>query len=280
MAGKTADFPGREQADITGARDSARHPRYAVGRRFHGCGRERQQMTRVVETTADTLIGIDIFRSLDNDARAAIARYCHTFRHPAHTDIVCNKDNSNDVYFLIGGKVRATIYSRAGKEVSFRDMGAGEMFGDLSAIDGRPRSANVITLQESVVLNMSSSTFQDVLRSHPQVAFAVLCGLTELVRHLSDRVVEFSTLGVNNRIHAELLRLAKEYPCDGGLVEITQPPTHADIASRVSTRREAVTKELGRLSDAGLLERRGKSLVVRDLERLERMIDEVKSPSD
>ncbi len=237
-------------------------------------------MTRVVETTPDTLLGVDIFRSLDNGARASIARHCHTYRYPAQHDVVCNQDTSDDVYFVISGKVRATIFSRIGKEVAFRDIGAGEMFGDLSAIDGRPRCANVITLEESVLLNMRSSAFRDLLRSHPDVAFAVLCGLTELVRHLSDRVVEFSTLGVNNRIHAELLRLAKEYPGDGTVVEITRPPTHADIASRVSTRREAVTRELGRLSDMGLIERRGKSLVVRDLKRLARMIDDVMSPPD
>ena len=233
-------------------------------------------MTRVVETTADTLIGVAIFRSLNKAARAAIARHCHTFRYPAHHDIICNQDTSNDVYFVIGGRVRATIFSRAGKEVAFRDMGAGEMFGDLSAIDGRPRCANVITLEESVVLNLNAEEFQNVLRDHAQVALEVLRGLTQLVRHLSDRVVEFSTLGVNNRIHAELLRLAKEYPRDGAVVEISQPPTHADIASRVSTRREAVTKELSRLSDMGLIERRGKSLVVRDLARLEQMIDDLK----
>lgn len=237
-------------------------------------------MTRVVETTADTLLGIDVFRSLDSEARASIARHCHTYRYPPQTDIVCNQDTSDDAYFVISGEVRATIFSRAGKEVTFRNLGAGEMFGDLSAIDGRPRGADVITLEESVVLKMSASAFQKVLRDHSQVAFAVLCELTELVRRLSDRVVEFSTLGVNNRIHAELLRLAKEYPPSGGRVEITHPPTHADIASRVSTRREAVTKEFSRLADMGLVERRGKSLVVRDLERLERMIDEVKAPSD
>ena len=236
-------------------------------------------MTRVVETTADTLLGVDIFRTLDHDARAPIVRHCHTYRYPAHHDIVCNQDTSDDVYFVISGKVRATIFSRTGKEVAFRDMGAGKMFGDLSAIDGRPRCANVITLEESVVTNMSSSDFQDVLRGHSQVAFAALCGLTELVRYLSDRVVEFSTLGVNNRIHAELLRLAKEYPRDGAVVEITHLPTHADIASRVSTRREAVTKELSRLSEMGIIEHRGKSLVVHDLERLARMTDEVKAPS-
>ena len=234
----------------------------------------------MVETTADTLLGVDIFRSLDHGARTSIARHCHTYRYPAQHDNVCNQDTSDDVYFVISGKVRATIFSHTGKEVAFREIGAGEMFGDLSAIDGRPRCANVITLGESVVLDMGSSAFQDVLHGHSQVAFAVLCGLTELVRHLSERVVEFSTLGVNNRIHAELLRLAKEYPRNGALVVITHPPTHADIANRVSTRREAVTKELSRLSDMGLIERRGKSLVVRDLERLARMIDAVKAPSD
>jgi CRP-like cAMP-binding protein len=247
---------------------------------FGSKGPGKGRMTRVVETTADTLLGVDIFRSLEKGARASIARHCHTYRYPPRHDIVCNRDLSDDVYFVISGKVRATICSRSGREVAFRDMGAGEMFGDLSAIDGQPRCANVITLEESVVLHMGSSAFQEVLHDHPQVAFAVLCGLTQLVRHLSDRVVEFSTLGVNNRIHAELLRLAKKVPGKGGLVEINHPPTHADIASRLSTRREAVTKEFSRLADMGLIERRGKSLVVRDMERLERMIDEVKAPSD
>ncbi|NIQ59583.1 MAG: hypothetical protein GWN85_40830, partial [Gemmatimonadetes bacterium] len=49
-------------------------------------------MTRVVETTADTLLGIDIFRELDADARTSIARHCHTFRYPAQHDIVRNRD--------------------------------------------------------------------------------------------------------------------------------------------------------------------------------------------
>jgi len=237
-------------------------------------------MTRVVETTPDTLLGVAIFESLDKNARASIARHCHTYRYPARQKIVSNRDTSDDVYFVISGRVRATIFSRSGREVAFRDLNAGEMFGDLSAIDGRPRCANVIAVEESVATTMSAPVFQGVLRDHPEVALTVLRGLTELVRHLSDRVVEFSTLGVNNRIHAELLRLAKECPGDGASVEIAHPPTHADIASRVSTRREAVTKELSRLADTGLIERRGKSLVVPDVARLERMIDEVKGPLD
>ena len=236
-------------------------------------------MTRVVEATADTLLGVDIFRTLDKAARASIARHCHAYRYPAQHEVISNRDTSDDVYFVISGGVRATIFSRIGREVAFRDLVAGEVFGDLSAIDGQPRCANVITLEESVVLKMGARAFQDVLAENPEVSLAALRRLTQLVRDLSDRVVEFSTLGVNNRIHAELLRLAKEYPEDAGAVEITRPPTHADIASRVSTRREAVTKELSRLADLGLIERRGKSLLVRDVARLRNMIDEVQSVS-
>ncbi|NIQ59584.1 MAG: cyclic nucleotide-binding domain-containing protein, partial [Gemmatimonadetes bacterium] len=58
--------------------------------------------------------------------------------------------------------------------MAFRDLGPGEMFGDLSAIDGRPRGANVITLEESVVLNMGSAAFREVLEDYPVVAFSVL----------------------------------------------------------------------------------------------------------
>ena len=66
-------------------------------------------MTRVVETTADTLLGVDIFRSLDKGARAAIARHCRTYGYPPQHAVVCNQDQSDDVYFVISGKVRATI---------------------------------------------------------------------------------------------------------------------------------------------------------------------------
>jgi CRP-like cAMP-binding protein len=236
-------------------------------------------VTHVVEPSADTLLGVNLFRSLDQEQRAELVRHCRGYRYPPRHDVVRHEDTTDDVYFLLSGRVRATIFSRAGKEVAFRDLTSGEVFGDLSAIDGRARCANVITMEESVVLAMSSTAFRDTLSRHPEVAMEMLLELTDLVRRLSDRVVEFSTLGVNNRIHAELLRLATLCPQEGSCVEIRDPPTHADIASRVATRREAVTKELSHLADEGLLEKRSGTLVVCDLPRLQRMVDEVKGPN-
>jgi len=100
--------------------------------------------------------------------------------------------------------------------------------------------------------------------------------LTELVRRLSERVVEFSTLGVKNRIHAELLRLAREVAADGDSVRIAPAPTHADIASRVSTHREAVTRQLNSLARLDLVVKEKGALRVCDVRRLAGMVQEVK----
>lgn len=103
----------------------------------------------------------------------------------------------------------------------------------------------------------------------------MLKGLAYLVRRLSDRVVEFSTLGVNNRIHAEVLRLAREHMLDDNHAEIRPAPKHLEMANRVSTHREAVTRELNNLAQLGLLERSKGVLQVKDVSQLERMVRDV-----
>ena len=95
------------------------------------------------------------------------------------------------------------------------------------------------------------------------------------VRALTERVFEFSALAVGNRVHAELLRLARDHMNDDNTALIRPAPTHAEIASRISTHREAVTRELNQLSHDGLVERQPNALFVRDVERLARLVRDV-----
>jgi CRP/FNR family cyclic AMP-dependent transcriptional regulator len=230
----------------------------------------------MIDVTAQTLAGIELFRRLPADDRKAIAGRCRPQHYAAKQQIISHAETSTDVYFIVSGKVRATIYSGSGKEVSFRDLGAGEMFGDFSAIDGKPRSANIVALVDSFIVSMTGEAFREVLRTYPDVAMTVLQELTGLVRLLCDRVIEVSTLGVKNRIHAELLRLAQGHAKADNTAAISPAPTHADIASRISTHREAVTRELNQLSHSGLLEKRGGALLIKDMATLTRMVDEVR----
>lgn len=229
----------------------------------------------VATVTAETLSGVEAFSGLSTDDRKRIAEKCRGFRYGANQLVVSHKDPHTDVYFIVGGEVRATFYSLSGREVAFRDLGPGDTFGELAAIDGKPRSAYVITLGDAFIASMPADTYWETIRSFQPVAEATLKRLTNLIRLLSDRVVEFSTLGVKNRIHAELLRLAKEHENPDNTATVTPAPKHADIASRVSTHREAVTRELNNLIRTGLLEKRGGALFVRDISRLSDMVEKV-----
>jgi CRP-like cAMP-binding protein len=93
---------------------------------------------------------------------------------------------------------------------------------------------------------------------------------------MSERIYEFSALAVRYRIYAELLRMAGP-PQAGGSAAVIRPfPTHAELASRLSTHREAVSRELSYLVRRGVIERRGDSLIVLDLARLSRMVDDAR----
>ncbi len=220
-----------------------------------------------------SLSGIELFDDLEGSDREALARLCRWHRYTAHQYIVGHQDETNDVYFIVGGRVRVTVFSPSGKEVSFADLSAGKSFGEMSAIDDAPRSATVIALSDTVLASISAKAFRRILDDHPDVATRMMQHLAGLVRGLLDRVFEFSVLAVRNRIHAELLRLARDQGSEGDTAVITPAPTHADIASRVSTHREAVTRELNALARDGLIDRRGGALVIVKVARLAQLVE-------
>ena len=220
----------------------------------------------------NSLKGIAIFAGLSPDSIGRIKRRCAWKRYAPGEPILDYLDKSDDVFFLMLGEVRVTIYSTVGKAVSFREISAGEIFGEFPAIDGGPRSASVEARTNCVIASMPGSTFRELLQSEPGLAQALLPRLTKTIRALTTRVYEFSTLAVNNRIQAELLRLTSLASKDGRSARIVPAPTHVEIASRVSTHREAVTRELNRLSRIGIIERRSGTLLVKDVDRLAEMV--------
>lgn len=223
---------------------------------------------------AESLAGISIFRGLGSDVVAALSRRCR-WRHyaPAQT-ILQYQDEGRDVFFIVRGRVCAVYYSASGREVRFSDLPAGEIFGDFAAIDGGPRTADVVSLTDTLVASMSADLFWEVMRRHESVCAAILRRLTGIARATLHRVVEFSTLPVRSRLHAELLRLAHVSTPDRSTAVISPTPTHAEIASRISTHREAVTRELNELARAKLIEKRGSDLIIRDIAMLASMVED------
>ena len=219
-----------------------------------------------------SLAGVEIFAKLPRETLERIEQRCTWRRYERGEPIVDYLDASDDVYFIALGDVRVTIYSLAGKAVSFSNMGPGEVFGEYPAIDRGPRSAGVEARSSCLVASLPAEDFRELLRTEPRVAQALLPQLVRKIRALTTRVYEFSTLAVKNRIQAELLRLANLAPRNGKRARIAPAPTHGEIASRVATHREAVTRELNRLARMGLIERASGTLVVKDVEGLEELV--------
>jgi CRP-like cAMP-binding protein len=205
-----------------------------------------------------------------------VAKACKWRRYNSGEQILGYHSASADVFFLVAGRVRVIIYSSEGKAVVFTDLKPGAMFGEIAAIDRAPRSAGAEAMEPSEVASLSADEFEALLRAEPTVALATLRHLTAEVRRLSERVLEFSTLVVRNRIHAELLRLAAEGRQQKGQALLSPAPSLSDIADRISTHREAVSRELSRLGAMGLLRREGGDLRVTDLSRLEGLVREAK----
>ena len=232
------------------------------------------------EATPESVASIDVFQGLKRADRAFIAELCKCATFARNQEVIRYGDPSRDIYFIASGSVRATIYSRSGKEVTFRDIGSGKVFGDLSAIDGRPRSANVVTRSECLLLWMSAPDYWALLDRFPSIAKVMLMEMTTMVRNLSDRVLEFSTIGARNRLHAELLRRALEVAGESNRAELVPPPTHAELANRISSHREAVSREMARLGEAGVVERSSGRLTIPDIALLAEMVHEVKGQAE
>lgn len=224
----------------------------------------------------DVLASVEIFEDLDRARLETIAKRCRRDKYTRQQTVFAHGDMSADVYFIASGRVGITVFSQTGKEIAFRQMKRGEMFGHIAAIDHQPRSTAVVSLSDVELLRLSDSDFLTVLREMPDVSLRAMQSLTYLVRALSERVFEYTTYGVRNRIHAELLRLAKATGQPGPTINIHPSPTHAEIANQVSTHREAVTREFSRLASEGIIEKRGRNLIIHDIARLEALVDEVK----
>jgi len=233
-------------------------------------------VSKLQSARAQSLKGVAILGDLPSPALNRLAAACRWSKHASGQHIVSYLAPSTNVYFLVSGRVRVVIYSFEGKPVHFTILEAPAMFGEIAAIDRGPRSAAIEAIEDCTVGLLSADQFERLLRREPSVAMATFRQLTAEVRRLSERVLDYSTLAVRNRIRGELLRLAIAAGERDGAALLSPAPSLLDIASRVTTHREAVSRELSRLTALGIVKRKGGDLRIIDMARLTWLVREAK----
>jgi CRP/FNR family transcriptional regulator, cyclic AMP receptor protein len=207
------------------------------------------------------------FRTLDADSCRVLDRQCVWLRTTAGAWILDQSATDRDVYFIMSGVLRA-VYNIARQDLIFNDMHAGSIFGEMAAIEGAPRAASVIAVVDSLVAKMPAQVFVETMFSHRPLCEAVIKTLSQRLRAMSGRVSELGALNVRSRVHAELLRLARPDRDDPKRAIIVTPPNQSELAARINTRRETVSREINAMERNGLIERRRGAIVITDVLRL------------
>jgi CRP/FNR family cyclic AMP-dependent transcriptional regulator len=173
------------------------------------------------------------------------------------------------VYFLVDGEASVINTSDAGKITSYYTLKPGEFFGELSALDNKPRSATVIAAARCAVVKISAQDFKELVFTDRAVASELFGKLSSVIRMGNERIHVLSSFGVLQRVCLELLLLAS--PNEGNLNtwEIHPMPTQKEIANRIGVARETVARSLKRLVEQGLIFKNSRTLHIPDRARME-----------
>lgn len=234
----------------------------------------------MIDAGAPRLRRIGLLQPVPDAELRALETRCRWLRYRAGAPILDRQSESRDVLFVVEGSVRVVDYSLAGREIVYAVIGPGGHFGELSAIDGRTRSAVVIAVEDCLLAALVPEAFEALLRRHPDVALGLLRALVAIIRNTDERITELSTLGAVQRVGRELLRLAAPDPAMPEAWSIAPLPTQQGIASRAGTTRETVARTLAQLAADGVVERRGKALRIPDRRRLEALIERLPPAAD
>lgn len=216
---------------------------------------------------------------LDSALRKRCELRLRTIRVPKGRAVVEHGSATADVFFVIEGELRILIYSPSGREISMSALGPGEMFGEFAAIDGLSRAATVLAVTPASLRAMPQSDFRACVESSPAAALWLARHLTKQIRALNNRLFELATLNVTSRLHFELLRLALITGVDGGPVRINPAPTHSELANRIGTSREAVTREMRQLATRNILRQQGRCLEILDVDQLSAIVQRLSGQS-
>jgi CRP/FNR family transcriptional regulator/CRP/FNR family cyclic AMP-dependent transcriptional regulator len=181
-------------------------------------------------------------------------------------DIIFQKDDPGQALFIIeSGSVRIYVPGTQGADLTLAVMHEGDFFGDLSLLDGRPRSASAAAATESVLLSLERQDFTGLLRARPDAALSILAVIAARLRESDQMASDLAFLDVSGRLARRLLDLSSTNGVqreDGVLLQVTL--TQEELANMIGVTRESVNRNLSMFRRLGLIGREGRKIIVRN----------------
>jgi CRP-like cAMP-binding protein len=206
---------------------------------------------------------VPIFSDLSQPALDTLAQLLTRRRYPKDGVVFFENEAGDSLFMVAAGRIKVTILGDDGREIILSVLGAGEFFGEMALLDNDPRSATTIAVEDSELLCLSRQDFEGVLAQNPDIMMTLIRVLTARLRHANHQISTLALLDVYGRVARVIVELARE---DGRRLKdgriAFHRPTHQEIANRIGTTRETVTRMLKDLQRQGLIRASGKEIVV------------------
>jgi CRP/FNR family cyclic AMP-dependent transcriptional regulator len=215
------------------------------------------------DATIAVLSRVPLFECLDPDQLAGLASVTSQQRFSRNALVILAEDKGDSFFVIRSGKVKVSVTGPDGREIILSLLGPGEFFGELSLLDGNPRSADVTTIERTELLAIRRTDFVRVIEDHPVIPTHLMVTLATRLRKSDRQVAGLALLGISERIIGILLELAEEQveESEEGIM-ISNRPTHPVLASMAGTARETVTRVMKHLTDDGYVRTEGRKIII------------------
>ena len=207
---------------------------------------------------------------LTDDERVIFEENCSSVDFSAGATIIERHSNDSSVFFVLSGTVSVLNYTTSGRAITHATLCSGNIFGEMAAIDCRPRAAWVLAVDDCKLLKIPGKIFINLAERNHKFSFELLRKLSANLREANDRALDFFSLDAEQRACLELVRMAKPDPLRPNSYLVNQMPTQANFATLIGSSRETVSRIMSRLKNESVINISARGLEILDKKQLEK----------
>jgi len=207
---------------------------------------------------------------LTEEERVVFEKNCSSADFAAGATIIERHNNDSSVFFVLSGTVSVLNYTVSGRAITHTTLRSGDIFGEMAAIDCSPRAAWVLAIDDCKLIKIPGSIFINLAERNHKFSLELLRKLSENLREANERVLDFFSLGAEQRACLELVRMAKPDPLRPNSYLVNQMPTQANFATLIGSSRETVSRIMSRLKNESVINISARGLEILDKKQLEK----------
>ena len=243
-------------------------------RRRVGRGADWNHMANAPLNRADILAGHFLLRHLQAEELTRLAAGAALVRHRAQATIFQKGDRGDSMMAVVGGRVKICTYSPDGKELVLNIIDRGSLFGEIALLDGQPRSADAVAIEDTELLVLERSRLMPILTGNPDTATRIITVLCQRLRQTSEVLEDALLRDAPSRVARGLLRLAGTFgKPDVGGIRLDIKLSQQQIGSLIGISRESINKYIVEWTRSGYLAVNHGFITIIDREALESLSD-------